>query len=114
MSRYAPPATESDAAARHQLSDHNLPMHTAPAADSDMQSVEWLMRAKSLKAGTSPRHRTSAARCVFFISLPAVAGRIDGSSMRQGRESSVGKPLTADGGETDTAYDEDDLIAWAT
>jgi hypothetical protein len=43
-----------------------------------------------------------------------VAGRIDGSDMKQGYASSLGKPYTADGGETDTAFEEDDLIAWAT
>ncbi len=112
---YAPPATESGAAARHQLSDHNLPMRAAAsAADNDMQSIEWLMRAKSLKAGAYSLPSSFFSVSCSLIVPRAVAGRIDGSSMRQGRESSVGKPLTADGGDTDTAYDEDDLIAWAT
>ncbi len=82
-----------------------------------MQTIEWLMRAKSLKAGiipvvfalTAPPHR----RCVL------VSGRIDGSVAQQGYGLCTGKPLTAgaataDGGETDTAVDEDDLISWAT
>ena len=43
-----------------------------------------------------------------------MAGRIDGSDVKQGYASSLGKPYTADGGETDTAFEEDDLIAWAT
>jgi hypothetical protein len=45
--------------------------------------------------------------------MDAVAGRIDGSDVRQGYASSLGKPLTADGGETETACEEDDLVAWA-
>lgn len=36
------------------LSDHNLPMRAAASASGDdLQSVEWLMRAKSLKAGVT-------------------------------------------------------------
>ncbi len=48
-----------------------------------------------------------------------MSGRMDGSVAQQGCGVCMGKPLTAgaataDGGETDTAVDEDDLIAWAT
>jgi hypothetical protein len=110
--------------AKIQLSDHNLPLR----AGDELQTIEWLTRAKSLKAGMIP---------LVFVRLPpahrplltapppplpprglAGSGRMEGSDAQHGYASSMGKPLTAgaatDAAETDTAVDEDDLIAWAT
>jgi hypothetical protein len=93
------------------LSDHNLPMRAAASASGDdLQSIEWLMRAKSLKAGNCARLQRARPPITLF----AVGNGMEGSSMKQGYSSSIGKPFTADGGETDTAFEEDDLIAWAT
>jgi hypothetical protein len=50
----APPGT--GAPSKNQLSDHNLPMRaSAPASGDDLQSIEWLMRAKTLAAGAARR-----------------------------------------------------------
>jgi hypothetical protein len=103
-------ATESGSSvANMQLSDHNLPMHAAATADHVPESIEWLMRAKPVKEGFS--------RFPFYLheyNFRAVACRIDGSEMKPGFTSSIGKPFTADGGDADTAYEEDDLITWAS
>jgi hypothetical protein len=112
---HAPPATSAGVGGgggdSMPLSDHNLPMRAAASASGDdLQSVEWLMRAKSLKAGNRARLQHISAPMTLF----AVGSGMEGSSIKQGYASSIGKPFTADGGETDTAYEEDDLIAWAT
>jgi hypothetical protein len=86
---------------------------SAQASGDDLQSIEWLMRAKTLAAGAARRSSHSQSSLVTHAPI-AVAGRIEGSDVKQGYASSLGKPFTADGGETDTAYEEDDLIAWAT
>ncbi len=71
---YAPPAT--GAGENPQLSDHNLPMRAAAAGDVD--SIEWLSRAKSLKAGVC----APPPRVVVGINSVG-SGRLHGGEQRE-------------------------------
>ncbi len=63
----APPGTGAPFS-KLQLSDHNLPMRTTGAAAADdLQPVEWLMRAKSLKAGALWPARAPCAGTFTFL-----------------------------------------------